>query len=390
MVPTRTASIAYATNNPVSATTTTDTTDVDTIVAAIDIGDAIQAMDDRWLPRRVYGNSINGSQNVNVLNAAQTSVRGSVGGTLNRTSLTAVRGSSNMLLIAGDHLDVNSSTRTSIKNAAKVSVNSSVGTGIQNAGGVIVGASVKNTILNSTGVSVLSSTNNLIRNADNTVLLAVTGATITATTKPMVYASNMEVFGTLTVNGTNVTGGGGGGGTTDALPLTGGTMTGNIVMSPSTNIGLTTNTGYLYFDGIGGGEYARSVSNKLSLAGTNGIDVGDSFTKYTKLQGYVVKGGNNVISTFPATINTPSYNRYSFDSSGTDAVTLNSGQEDGQELILVYRSETVAGDKVTITPSDGMLGGYTTITFNDVGDNIKLMWDGSTWIILSVFNATIV
>jgi hypothetical protein len=61
----------------------------------------------------------------------------------------------------------------------------------------------------------------------------------------------------------------------------------------------------------------------------------------------------------------------------------------GQKVFITYVAEGAAGDKITLTPDN--LFSYTTITFNDLGDSVELMWDSTTaaWLIVSVFNATI-
>lgn len=62
---------------------------------------------------------------------------------------------------------------------------------------------------------------------------------------------------------------------------------------------------------------------------------------------------------------------------GAAAITLADGN--GGETIYLYMS-TDGGD-ATLTPTN--LLGYTTITFNDVGDAVVLYFDGTNWVILS-------
>ena len=77
-------------------------------------------------------------------------------------------------------------------------------------------------------------------------------------------------------------------------------------------------------------------------------------------------------------------NRVDFTSTGVgQALTLANGVI-GQELKIVH---VVDGGSGILTPTT--LLGYTTITFNDVGDSVELQFGTGGWAIISVFNATI-
>ena len=71
-----------------------------------------------------------------------------------------------------------------------------------------------------------------------------------------------------------------------------------------------------------------------------------------------------------------------------DLLSLPNGV-DGQKITITYAAEAAAADTVTITPTN--LLGYTTISLNDLGDSVELIYDvnTTTWIILNVFNAVI-
>jgi len=64
-------------------------------------------------------------------------------------------------------------------------------------------------------------------------------------------------------------------------------------------------------------------------------------------------------------------------STSTDAWTLAAGAE-GQHLYVVM---VVDGGTAVLTPAGGG-GGYTTITFADVGDSVHLMYTNSKWYIV--------
>ena len=73
----------------------------------------------------------------------------------------------------------------------------------------------------------------------------------------------------------------------------------------------------------------------------------------------------------------------------SDFLDLPNGIE-GQRITILYTTEGDPTDKVTLTPTSPL--GYTTITFNDIGDSVELIYEATVaaWIVTSVFNTTIV
>jgi len=61
------------------------------------------------------------------------------------------------------------------------------------------------------------------------------------------------------------------------------------------------------------------------------------------------------------------------------AITLAAG-ETGQIKVIVM---TVDGGDATLTPTGGILGNTTTITFADVGDAVVLVYTGAKWAVVS-------
>lgn len=59
-----------------------------------------------------------------------------------------------------------------------------------------------------------------------------------------------------------------------------------------------------------------------------------------------------------------------------DALTLADGTE-GQEKVIVTKTETTGGDTSVVTPTS--LGNGTTITFDAVGDCAELLFTNSAW-----------
>ena len=68
---------------------------------------------------------------------------------------------------------------------------------------------------------------------------------------------------------------------------------------------------------------------------------------------------------------------------GADALTLADGE--GGELKSIYMLSD--GGDGTLTPTN--LLGYSTITFNDVGDAVQLYFNGTNWVVLSAQGVTL-
>lgn len=89
-------------------------------------------------------------------------------------------------------------------------------------------------------------------------------------------------------------------------------------------------------------------------------------------------GGAIAVTNYLTTINTDA---------GGDAFTLANGTQVGQikKILLVVDG---GGDGV-VTPATALLGGATTITFNDATDFVVLLWNGAAWAVLENFGTTI-
>jgi len=96
--------------------------------------------------------------------------------------------------------------------------------------------------------------------------------------------------------------------------------------------------------------------------------------------------GTSQSLTGPGAVNVTTYTT-AFTSTGTgDALTLADGTN-GQIKNIVYVAQTAGADTGILTPTN--LGGFTTITFNDVGDSVQLQFVGTQWWVVSAFNAVV-
>lgn len=77
-----------------------------------------------------------------------------------------------------------------------------------------------------------------------------------------------------------------------------------------------------------------------------------------------------------------------FESTGTgDALTLADGSL-GQIKTIIYTVEAAGADTGILTPDTPL--GYSTITFNDIGDSVTLQYSSSGWAVIGVYNAAVV
>lgn len=88
----------------------------------------------------------------------------------------------------------------------------------------------------------------------------------------------------------------------------------------------------------------------------------------------------------PGAVNLTTYTT-AFTSTATgNALTLANGTS-GQIKHIVYVAEAAGGDTGILTPTN--LGGYTTITFNNVGDSVCLQFIGTDWWAISAQGAVL-
>lgn len=84
-------------------------------------------------------------------------------------------------------------------------------------------------------------------------------------------------------------------------------------------------------------------------------------------------------------INVTSYYTSINTDAGGDAFTLANGTVIGQRKRI--RLVADGGGDGVVTPTN--LAGGTTITFNDAGDDVELIWDGTDWVVLVNLGTTV-
>jgi len=122
------------------------------------------------------------------------------------------------------------------------------------------------------------------------------------------------------------------------------------------------------FNGTSYAELSAGISANSMLAGFFPLVAQNDITAGT--------GGAIVVTNYLTTINTDA---------GGDAFTLADGVQVGQlkKILLVADG----GGNAVITPVN--LSGGTTITMNDAGDYVVLIWDGTDWVTLENSGSTI-
>jgi hypothetical protein len=123
----------------------------------------------------------------------------------------------------------------------------------------------------------------------------------------------------------------------------------------------------------------RAVSTgNLTVTGTAAV------SGLTTLTGGMV-GGIQALSG-PGAVNVTTLTT-AFTSTGTgDALTLANGTA-GQIKTIAYVAEAAGGDTGVLTPTTAL--GFTSITFNAVGDTATLQYTSLGWVILAVRGASV-
>lgn len=141
-----------------------------------------------------------------------------------------------------------------------------------------------------------------------------------------------------------------------------------------------------------------TVNHSLTLAGTDGTtmtfpstsatiartDAANTFTGDQTFNGAII--GSIQSLSGPGAVNITT-GTTAFTSTGTgDALTLADGVA-GQLKMIVYVAEAAGADTGILTPTN--LGGYTTITFTNVGDSCLLQFIGTDWWVISAQGVTL-
>ena len=169
------------------------------------------------------------------------------------------------------------------------------------------------------------------------------------------------------------------------LPTAGGTLTGDLALTGSDilldttkqikfgatgNYGILEAAGKLFFNS--GGLIA--MNNQVAISGklsTTQVTISTESSQTGPGAVPIDKGRNEI--TTNATGN---------------ALTLANAVDFGAIITLIYVAETAPGDTAILIPTTR--NGYASITFNDIGDTVTLVYgDTIGWSIMSVYNATI-
>jgi len=124
------------------------------------------------------------------------------------------------------------------------------------------------------------------------------------------------------------------------------------------------------------------VADSLTVEGPVTFTSGES----TLYSGFYPSGAIQSISAGTGgAINITSYFTNISTDAGGDAFTLANGSVIGQ-LKEIYLLVDGSGN-ATITPAN--LAGGTTITMNDAGDSVILLWNGTDWVVIKNIGSTI-
>lgn len=125
------------------------------------------------------------------------------------------------------------------------------------------------------------------------------------------------------------------------------------------------------------------LSGDATMANTGAITVVGTATERV---GYFPTGSEQALSGAGA-VDIVSYNtKYTSVATG-DALTLADATRLGLIKKITYVAEAAAPDTGVLTPTTA--SGFTTITFNAVGDYAVLMWNGTAWIAIDYVGVTV-
>lgn len=97
----------------------------------------------------------------------------------------------------------------------------------------------------------------------------------------------------------------------------------------------------------------------------------------------IISGAQNAVSTTTA-CGITNYNTTLATGGAGIAPTLANSTLTGQ--LRRFQMITDGGFDAVLTPATAFQGGATTITFADVGDTAEIMWNGSAWQVLALYN----
>lgn len=126
----------------------------------------------------------------------------------------------------------------------------------------------------------------------------------------------------------------------------------------------------------------RTAGSGVTVDGVLLKDGGVSNAAATIFAGFYPKAPQQTISG-PGAINVTSW-LTNMTTTGADAYTLANGSVIGQKKRI---NMVVDGGDGTLTPTS--LASATTITFNDAGDFVELLWDGTAWNIIQNSGCTV-
>ena len=123
-----------------------------------------------------------------------------------------------------------------------------------------------------------------------------------------------------------------------------------------------------------------SWANAQITVGSEGISSGSQLAGF-----FPTAAAQDIAAGTGGAINVTSYYTSINTDAGGDAFSLANGTVIGQRKRI--RLVVDGGGDGVVTPAN--LAAATTITFNDAGDDLELIWDGTDWVVLVNIGATV-
>ena len=139
------------------------------------------------------------------------------------------------------------------------------------------------------------------------------------------------------------------------------------------------------------------ISNN-SLSGTKGPLITDNSTAGDNFISYFVTSGimqeEDIVAKVPVTIEVTEEADLTIadelilidgdDDSDNDAVDLQDGTVAGQPLKIVAEANVDSNDTITINMGDTTCTNCPAVAFDKVGENVSLLWTGTTWVVTGI------
>lgn len=109
--------------------------------------------------------------------------------------------------------------------------------------------------------------------------------------------------------------------------------------------------------------------------------------RYNSLAPFFIMSGNQQIVTGSNDVDVSCFHTKMYTTDEPITLKLNNGYQDGQlkKMTFVFKGSETAN---VVLECPALTDTYSQVTFNEVGDQLLLMWTGGSWCVLETLNIT--